>query len=145
MIISKHIVNIANKYSQLQVSFVTISTDTSNHKNIKMFPIVVRYFSPQNGISNKLIEIVDLSDEKSDTIEKQIEKGCDNFGIRDKTICFGADNAPANFGGLNRGGDKNVFALMRKKFKNCSYGLGCNAHILHNTIDNAVGGITLFV
>ena len=126
------------------VSFVTITTDTSNHTNIKMFPIVARYFTIENGVSNKVIETVDLRDEKALTMESQIEQACEQFNISDKVTGFGGDNAPVNFGGITRGGDNNVFALMREKFKNCSYGFGCNAHISHNTVDHAVSQIELF-
>lgn len=126
------------------VSFITVTTDTSNHTNIKMFPIVVRYFSIKNGVSNKVIETADLRDEKATTMVAQIERACEQFNVLEKVIGFGGDNAPANFGGLTRGGQNNVFALMRARFKNCSYGLGCNAHITHNTVDYAVGRMDLF-
>lgn len=126
------------------VSFITVTTDTSNHTNIKMFPIVVRYFSIKNGVSNKVIETADLRDEKATTMVAQIERACEQFNVLEKVIGFGGDNAPANFGGLTRGGQNNVFVLMRARFKNCSYGLGCNAHITHNTVDYAVGRMDLF-
>lgn len=88
-----------------------------------MFPIVVRYFSIKNGVSNKVIETADLRDEKATTMVAQIERACEQFNVLEKVIGFGGDNAPANFGGLTRGGQNNVFALMRARFKNCSYGL----------------------
>lgn len=109
-----------------------------------MFPIVARYFSSKNGISNKLLAVVDLQDEKAETMEIQIERICRKFEIMDKCVCFCADNAPTNFGGLQRGGKKNLFAQMKTKFSNLLYGLGCNAHIAHNTVDRAVGNIELF-
>lgn len=109
-----------------------------------MLPIVVRYFSTKNGVSNKVIEIANLRDEKSATMMDQIEGACEKFNVVEKVIGLGADNAAPNFGGLTRGGKKNLFALMKEKLPNCSIGVGCNAHITHNTVDYAVGRIELF-
>lgn len=43
--------------SELETAkFVTISTDASNHSAIKMFPVLIRYFLPEEGIKVRLIE-----------------------------------------------------------------------------------------
>lgn len=30
--------------------FVTLTVDVSNHKDVKLFPVLVRYFNPQEGV-----------------------------------------------------------------------------------------------
>ena len=42
---------------------VTHSLDASNKKDIKLFPIVVRYFLPNRGIVDKMIDFVSLPGE----------------------------------------------------------------------------------
>lgn len=39
------------------LQFVSISTDASNHKAIKMFPVVARWFDIMNGINNKVLDL----------------------------------------------------------------------------------------
>ena len=53
------------------VDFVTVSYDTSNHKHIKLLPIVVRYFQGYNfeaPINNKILIFVEISGETADNI-----------------------------------------------------------------------------
>ena len=45
---------------------VTLSLDASDKKDIKLFPIVVRYFLPNRGIVDKIIDLVSLPSEISD-------------------------------------------------------------------------------
>ena len=49
-----------------EVKSVTFSLDASNKKDIKLFPIVVRYFLPNRGIVDKIIDFVSLPGETSD-------------------------------------------------------------------------------
>lgn len=37
--------------------FVSIATDASNRNAIKMFPVVLRWFSPTNGLQNKVVDL----------------------------------------------------------------------------------------
>lgn len=46
--------------------FVSFLVDASNHGNIKMFPIVVRYFLPTTGVHIKVLE---FSSQKRETSE----------------------------------------------------------------------------
>ncbi|XP_031333543.1 uncharacterized protein LOC116163646 [Photinus pyralis] len=47
------------------VNFVTVCCDASNHKHIKLMPILVRYFLPMEGIQLKLLDLKDLPGETS--------------------------------------------------------------------------------
>lgn len=124
-------------------NFVTLSTDTSNHGNIKMLPIMVRYFSVKSGVQNKLLELVELNNEKADTIVPILKNLCEKYNLNKKVICYAAHNAPVNFGGVTRGGDVNILAQLQSHFENRLVGLGCVAHILHNTVDNACNQIEI--
>jgi len=35
--------------------FTTIMIDTSNHKNLKVVPILIRYFNPKTGVQIKIL------------------------------------------------------------------------------------------
>ena len=39
-----------------QINFVTVTIDASNMKEVKLVPIVVRYYLPESGLKVKLLE-----------------------------------------------------------------------------------------
>lgn len=117
--------------------FVTISTDASNHKELKMFPSILRCFLPTEGVKTRLIELKKLPGETGEQIFNMLEAIWSKWNIQSKMIAYSADNAPVNFGSVERTGEKNVFARMQDKFNNNLIGMGCIAHILHNTPHDA--------
>lgn len=124
--------------SELQkASFVTISTDASNHKELKMFPILIRYFLPTEGVKTRLIELKNLPGETGEQIFEMLQETWTEWNFRNKIIAYSADNAPLNFGSVDRSGDKNVFARMQSEFNDNLIGVGCLAHILHNAPNDA--------
>lgn len=127
-----------------KVKFVTLSGDASNHGNIKMFPVIVRYFSMTKGVQHKMLEFASLSDEKADTIIDILNYVCKKYHLEEKIISYSADNAPVNFGGLTRGGNVNVFHQLQARYGKKLVGVGCNVHLLHNTSQNACNGIDVF-
>lgn len=116
--------------------FVSILTDASNHGNIKMFPVLVRYFSKKEGVMIKIIELTSESGETSDTIVALLNRAIEKFGIKDKVAAFCADNAPCNFGNLERSGKDNTFYKLNQLYPGM-IGVGCAAHIVHNTLKKA--------
>lgn len=124
--------------SELENSrFVTISTDASNHNELKMFPILIRYFLPKEGAKTRLIELKNLPGETGEQIFEMLKAAWSKWNIGNKIIAYSADNAPINFGSVNRTGDKNVFTRMQKEFNDILIGMGCLAHALHNTPNDA--------
>lgn len=119
------------------VSFVAISCDSSNRGNQKMLPIVVRFFSMEEGVRNKMIELYRLKDETGETVFNKVKQVIENFGLQQKFICFGADNCNTNFGGVQRGGDHNVFHRLQEEYGQDTIGIGCNAHLAHKSIEQA--------
>lgn len=102
------------KEELLKTRFVTLSTDASNHGNIKMMPVVVRYFIPTIGVRVKMLELSSEKNETSETIANLIKRTADKNDIKDKVAGFGADNAAVNFGSAERGGENNVFYRLKQ-------------------------------
>jgi len=58
-VISPYIVD--NIVKELRsAKFISVLVDGSNHKSIKLVPILVRYFLPDVGIKNKILEFSNL-------------------------------------------------------------------------------------
>lgn len=51
-----------------QDNFATASTETSYHGNIELFPVLVRYFLPTEGVRVKILDISAEGGESSDVI-----------------------------------------------------------------------------
>lgn len=116
--------------------FVTIITDASNHGNIKMFPVLLRYFSEKEGVKIKIIELTSESGETSDVIVALLNDAIVKFGIECKIAAFCGDNAPCNFGNRDRTGTGNTFYKLNQLYPGM-IGVGCAAHIVHNTLKKA--------
>lgn len=117
--------------------YICLSTDASNHGNIKLMPVVVRYFIPTVGIKVKMLEFSSEKGETSDIISSLIMKTAQKYQITDKIVGFCGDNCPTNFGSCERGGENNVFYRLKMQLKSELIGIGCGAHIGHNTLKHA--------
>lgn len=117
-------------------NFVSVSTDASNRGNIKMMPVVVRYFIPTIGVRVRLIEFSSEKGETAVIISSLVKKTAEENGIVEKIVGFCADNCATNFGSRERGGFNNVFYIL-KQWKPAIFGVGCAAHIVHNTLKSA--------
>lgn len=101
------------------VAFVNVSTDASNHRSIKLLPIIIQYFDYQaNGITSKLLEIETVANETSDTITGLIIKQFKKFNILFKCIAFSGDNCNINFGGRQQLRTNNVFTKLKSQLQN---------------------------
>lgn len=113
--------------------FICLLTDASNHGNIKMFPVLIRYFLPTIGVRVKILEFSAENGETGEIISQLLKNVLTSHNLFDKFVAFCGDNAPTNFGNINRGGDKNVFARL-KELKQNIIGIGCGGHIVHNAL-----------
>lgn len=120
-----------------EVPFVCIYTDASNHKDIKVFSTLVRYFHPSTGINVKVLDLVNLPGETAEVIYESLMDILEKHNLKDKLIGFCADNANTNFGGVERGGQCNVFRKLQAGLGKPIVGVGCAAHIAHNAIQTA--------
>lgn len=144
-ILAPHSVSEIKKKLQ-EVSYYGIGTDASNHKAQKMFPLIIQYFTEQDGIQHKLLKFDSLKNETSETISKYCIDTLRQLQIPlDKLIAFCGDNTNTNFGGLQRRGQCNVFHKIKEDLGRPIEGIGCPAHILHNTISSASGILSVDV
>lgn len=113
--------------------YVTVSTDASNRGNIKMMPVVVRYFIPTEGVRIKLLEFGNEKGETSQIIATMVQESAQKNNLTGKIVGFCGDNCPTNFGNVERGGANNVFYRLKQWIEEL-IGVGCAAHIVHNAL-----------
>lgn len=118
------------------VRYVCVSTDASNHGNVKMMPVMVRYFLPTIGVRVKMLEFTSLKGETSEMIASVILKTTEENQIKNAIVGYCADNCSTNFGSCERGGENNVFYRLRQENPEI-IGVGCGAHIGHNSLKYA--------
>lgn len=87
-------------------NYVSVYTDASNHGNIKLFPVFVRYFIPTEGINVKMLDLTEAPGENSTIISGLIESAASKYDLKQKIVGFCGDNAKVNFGGETLAGWK---------------------------------------
>lgn len=124
--------------------FYGILTDASNHKAEKMFPLLIQYFTEDKGMQTKLLKLDCLKNETSDTVTSFCMTSLQTLGIPiEKLVAFGGDNTNTNFGGRERQGVNNVYFKIKSVLGREIEGIGCPAHILHNTASTAADGLSI--
>lgn len=86
-----------------------------------------------------------LLGETADIIIKLLTTAAKNYEIENKIVSFSGDNAPVNFGNVNRTGNKNVFKQLKDQVNANMIGVGCTAHTLHNSMRNACDQLSIDV
>ena len=88
----------------------SLHTDASNKGNRKMFPLAVQFFTPEDGVVNKVIDFFENPDESAQGILEKIQSSLENLGLSlDHVSAFSADNANVNYGSHN-----SVFTKLRE-------------------------------
>ncbi|ROL50146.1 hypothetical protein DPX16_15187 [Anabarilius grahami] len=105
----------------------SIASDASNHGTTKLFPLALRYYTPDLGVQNKLLDFYDDFNENSDAIFNQVVSKLEerNLGL-ERISAYSADNASVNYG---------VHNSVYKKLTDRNASIikaNCMAHILHN-------------
>lgn len=127
-------------------NFISIYSDASNHKEVKLIPIIKRYFSYQYGIHVKILEVRDLPGETSDIVTDYILEVLKKYRLDTKVLGFCADNTNTNFGGMRRSGKNNIFTKLKSNLGGRELvGIGCAAHILNNAIQTAADRVPIDV
>lgn len=105
-----------------------IATDASNKGNIKMFPLILRYFLKDEGVQTKILNFFECTNEASKPVAECLISKLHfaDLNIK-KTSCFGADNAYINFGR-----HQSVFTELKKCNPNIIE-IGCLCHICFQT------------
>jgi len=99
------------------IPFISISTNASNHASEKMIPILIQYFTINEGICSKFINLESLPNENAQTICDLLIKTLKKWNLIDKCIAFSADNCNTNFGGMRKAGTENVNSLLNREMQ----------------------------
>ena len=54
------------------INFVTVTIDASNTKEVKLVPIVIRYFLPESGVEVKLLQFKSVFRETAEILSKYL-------------------------------------------------------------------------
>ncbi|KAL0852281.1 hypothetical protein ABMA28_000489 [Loxostege sticticalis] len=113
--------------------YFSISTDASNHGNIKLFPILVRFYTPDIGLRVALLDFYEDPNEKAVDIFTNLKTRLEGFDLKmDNISSYSADNCNVNFGIHH-----SVYQLLLKENPNI-LPAGCPAHLLHNTVKHSM-------
>lgn len=119
------------------VNYISVCYDASNHGDIKIVPIMARYFCSSTGVSTKILEVQDVPRETATVLSDYIMDTLKKHGLSSKVVGLSADNTNSNFGGAARKGQCNVFRKLCTEFHRDLIGVGCSAHILNNAVKSA--------
>ena len=128
-----------NDIEKHEIMYLGVSTDGSNHKSTKLFPIVIQYFDWKNGgMQSKLLDVKSLKDETSLTIANAVKETLQ----KRRLFSFTGDNCNTNFGDIRRRRGNNVFTHLKSEVP-ALVGVGCPAHILNNCLHHGVNQMSL--
>lgn len=116
--------------------YVCVSVDASNCGNIKLMPVVVRYFLPTIGVRIKMLAISSEKGETSLILTKLIKQTIENYQLNDKFVGLCGENCATNFENREHGGVQNVYACL-KPWKPDLIGIDCATRIVHNALKSA--------
>lgn len=112
--------------------FFSVASDASYLGPTKLFPLSLRYWTPELGLKTKILDFYEDSDETSATIHRQITSKLEENGLKlDMISAYTGDNASVNYGKYN-----SVFQKLKEG--NCGIiKANCIADIVHNCAKHA--------
>ena len=118
-----------------------MTIDASNMKEVKLMPIVVRYFLPESGVKAKLLEFKSVPGETAEILSKYLFSVLDQTKLKDKLIGFCEDKCITNFGSIKRRAQNNVFYNVKRDLVSIGYTI----HIVHNFLQHALDTLAVCV
>jgi hypothetical protein len=109
--------------------FISVLTDASSHKEIKIFPMIIMYFDYKTGLKIKMLELKSLPSETSVVLGDSLSDCPAENGLVGKVVGLCADNMNSNFGGDERKGQNSVLTKLQKNLGHGLIGEGCVGHI----------------
>ena len=101
-------------FSELGTQPFSVSVDASNHNQLKLFALVIRFFNAKVGVQVRLLNLRSMPSETSQQIIDFIHTSLQENDLDLKRLTsFCADNAPVNFGGSQLSGQNNVFYQLK--------------------------------
>ncbi|GBM04868.1 hypothetical protein AVEN_252815-1 [Araneus ventricosus] len=119
--------------------------DASNRKDLKLMPIVVRYFNPNSGVHVKLLDLKSVAGETSEILTNHLCSVRLQNDLNNKVVGFCRDNCNTNFGGVKREVQKSVFHRLKNSLGREINGIGCGAHIVHNCVQTAIDSLPTYI
>ena len=93
----------------------SISVNASNHNEVKLFPLVVRFFNTKVGVQVRILDLGSMPCETSQQIVNFICSSLKENGLKlENMTSFCADYAPVNFGGWQQKGKKQRFQSLER-------------------------------
>nr|GBO35342.1 hypothetical protein AVEN_113419-1 [Araneus ventricosus] len=117
--------------------------DSSNRSEVKLVPIVVRYFSLEVEIQVKLLNFDEVSGESAEILTQYLLQCVKKYKLKEKLVCYTVDNTNSNFGGVKRKGNENVFRKVQSDLDRLIVGIGCSSYIVHNSVQASCDSLPL--
>ncbi|XP_059807060.1 uncharacterized protein LOC132381581 [Hypanus sabinus] len=128
-----------------QCSFISLSLNTSNKEDQKLFPVLVRYFLPVAGVKTKIIAFTSRPGETPDLQCEFLLQLIKANNLGEKLVGLCADNTNTNFGGAKRAGRNSVWQKLQVQLGREIFSVGCGTHIVHNCLQTAADSLPLDV
>jgi hypothetical protein len=79
--------------------YFSIASDASNHGSSKMFPVAIKFWTPQDGMHNRVLDFYSDSEESAETIANQLTSRLEKMDLSIQKVSeFSVDNASVNYG-----------------------------------------------
>ncbi|KAL6490104.1 hypothetical protein MHYP_G00004490 [Metynnis hypsauchen] len=125
---------------KVHTPFFSVASDASNHSTTKLFPLSLRYWTPQLGLKSKILDLYEDNHESAATIHRQITSKLEENGLQlDMISAYTADNANVNYG-------KNNSVFQKLKADNSGIiKANCMAHICLHSAPEELKAVFAFV
>jgi hypothetical protein len=114
------VVNVLSPYAESQIlddltniKYCCLAVDASNHIDLKIVPIIVRYFISDKVVATEIKEFSSLPGETSDLVDHILEAS-QKHDVADKITGISTENTNTNFGGLKRKGKNNILTKLQE-------------------------------
>ncbi|KAM3824636.1 uncharacterized protein M6D78_016129 isoform 1-T5 [Vipera latastei] len=143
-VLAQHAVSVDLKaLEESCIPFCGVAIDDSNHRALKMVPVLIQYYDYRNGgLKTKLLELQETPAETADAISDYLVKALKKHGLLQKCVAFAGDNRNTMFGELRQDEERTVFAKLKRALqRETLIGVYCPAHILHNCIHHGADAL----
>jgi hypothetical protein len=112
--------------------YFSIASNVYNHGSSKMFPVAIKFWTPQDGMHDRVLDFYYDSEVYAGAIANQLTSRLVKMDLSiQKVSAFSADNASVNYGKHSL-----VFQNLQK-VNDRIIAANCPAHILHNAAKEA--------
>ncbi|KAL6490146.1 hypothetical protein MHYP_G00004910 [Metynnis hypsauchen] len=125
---------------KVHTPFFSVASDASNHGTTKLFPLSLRYWTPQLGLKSKILDFYEDNHESAASIHCQITSKLEENGLQlDMISAHTAYNANVNYG-------KNNSVFQKLKADNSGIiKANCMAHICLHSAPEELKAVFAFV